>query len=76
MPKMNQTGPRGQGPLTGRGMGNCEGANGFSRCGRACGQRAVLTKEEQLQVLAEKEALMLQSLEEIKKAKKLLSDKK
>ena len=74
MPKMNQTGPKSQGPLTGRGMGNCEGANGLSRCGRVCGQRAVLTKEEQLQVLVGKEALMLQSLEEIKKAKKLLSD--
>ena len=28
MPNENGTGPRGQGPLTGRRLGNCEGANG------------------------------------------------
>jgi hypothetical protein len=27
MPNMNGKGPQGEGPLTGRKMGNCEGAN-------------------------------------------------
>ncbi len=74
---MNQTGPMGQGPLTGRGMGNCAGGQGMSRCGRPCfGRRAILTKEERLQALEGEEALTLRSLEEIKKEKKLLSEEK
>ena len=42
MPKMNGTGPRGQGAGTGRGMGPCEtnkkmGRGCFGRCGQGRG---------------------------------------
>ena len=39
MPKFDQTGPYGQGPMTGRGFGDCQGGNrrriGFRRVGRS-----------------------------------------
>ena len=39
MPNRDQTGPLGQGPLTGRGLGPCGPARGFGRClGRFFGQ--------------------------------------
>ena len=31
MPKFDGTGPKGQGPRTGRGFGNCRGGSGFLR---------------------------------------------
>ncbi len=42
MPNKDKTGPLGQGPLTGRQMGNCKGAsplmNGRGPCGRGLGR--------------------------------------
>ncbi|MCA2001600.1 MAG: DUF5320 domain-containing protein [Chloroflexi bacterium] len=44
MPQQDGTGPNGQGPRTGRGMGNCAGqggsrvGRGLGRGGRGCGQ--------------------------------------
>ncbi len=42
MPNRDKTGPQGQGPLTGRQMGNCKGANplviGRGPCGRGLRQ--------------------------------------
>ncbi len=40
MPKFNGTGPLGCGPMTGRGMGSCQGY------GRCCGRRFYSRKEE------------------------------
>ncbi|MDD4352352.1 MAG: DUF5320 domain-containing protein [Candidatus Gracilibacteria bacterium] len=39
MPNFDGTGPQGQGPLTGRGMGKCAGAKGGG-LGRGMGRRA------------------------------------
>ncbi|NCD01156.1 hypothetical protein EOL94_03635 [bacterium] len=38
MPNMDGKGPQGKGPLTGRGMGNCEGANKDENFGRGMGR--------------------------------------
>lgn len=64
MPARDETGPLGQGSLTGRGLGPCgKGAafrKGFGRgFGYKCWQRPVeLTKEEKLKILkAEKEEI-------------------
>ncbi len=39
MPKLDRTGPQGQGPRTGRGMGNCSGTGGSGRgFGRGMGR--------------------------------------
>ena len=42
MPNLDKTGPSGQGPMTGRGAGNCDGVTsvrGFGRgFGRCCGR--------------------------------------
>lgn len=60
MPNFDQTGPQGQGPMTGRGMGNCAGG---MRRGRGCrngmgyngrfSQRTYLTKGEEVKALEE-----------------------
>jgi len=62
MPKGDGTGPMGQGPRTGRGMGNCEGGMGFRGYGRGCCGgyfgRMFYTKEERSELLkGRKEAL-------------------
>jgi len=65
MPRLDGTGPMGQGPRTGRGMGNCNGGigYGFGR-GYGCGccdgyfGRMFYTKEERNKLLNDrKEAL-------------------
>ena len=57
MPALDKTGPQGQGPMTGRGLGPCGGGKrmGFGRCrgygrglGRYFGWNAPQTKEEKL----------------------------
>jgi len=62
MPRGDGTGPLGQGPRTGRGMGNCEGGMGFRSYGRGCCGgyfgRMFCTKEERSELLKDrKEAL-------------------
>lgn len=83
MPRSDGTGPTGQGPMTGRGLGNCikygvpivagiAAAFGF---GRRRGQRRGFganfenfeSKEDELLVLKEQAKSMESSLEEIKK---------
>lgn len=41
MPNMDKMGPRGKGPATGRGMGNCSDSvrDSVRPCGRGCGRR-------------------------------------
>lgn len=49
MPRFNGTGPRGEGPLTGRGIGHCGDGygSGYGReCGRGFGFRRFFTKKE------------------------------
>ena len=61
MPNRDQTGPNGEGALTGRGLGNCDGARqgygrnfgcGFGRrCGRGFGRFGALTKDDERKIL-------------------------
>ena len=81
MPNMNRTGPRGEGPLTGRGLGPC--GRGFSGRGFGQGFRSgefsqnenrgyePMTKSEQKQLLEEE----IKELEtEIKRLKQIIQE--
>ena len=78
MPKLDGTGPSGQGPKTGRGLGNCGGGRGLGwgrgyGCGGGFFGRMFYTKEEREELLKDR-AVMLE--EELKAVKEELADKK
>ena len=80
MPKLDGTGPMGQGPRTGRGMGNCPGGAGFGwgrgygcGCGGGFFGRMFYTNKERDEMLKDREA-MLES--ELKAVKEELAQKK
>lgn len=79
MPAFDKTGPQGQGPMTGRGMGQCgvrQGMRmGFGRCqgyGRGLGRyfawNAPQTKEEQIEDLQSYKKALQEEIEEVEKA--------
>jgi len=82
MPRGDRTGPNGQGPMTGRGMGFCRGFNtpgfmnqGFGRgrgFGRGFGRAMVMQPQiQEIQMTQENEAKILeQELKEIELEKK------
>jgi hypothetical protein len=80
MPKMNGTGPMGQGPQTGRGMGRCASGERMFWCGRRMmgrgGFKTSLSIEDQLKALDEEEKALLSDLEAVKAEKEALKDKK
>lgn len=54
MPNFNGQGPRGEGPMTGRGMGRCGSERGYSRgqgCGRGFGFRRFFSQKEEVEDL-------------------------
>jgi len=71
MPKLDGTGPTGQGPKTGRGMGNCGGGRGMG-WGRGCGcggglfGRMFYTKEERDEMLKDRETMLENELKAVK----------
>ena len=80
MPGLNGTGPRGQGQMTGRGMGQCNGTQrrGIGRsfgCRRGFFGRSFggffatgrVTKEEEKEILEEEAEALKNELEEVKK---------
>ncbi len=88
MPRLDKTGPQGQGPMTGRGLGNCEDGKGLNnsriglgwgrgnRCGCGCGGlfgRMFYTKGERTELLKDREAMLE---DELKAIKEELTDKK
>ncbi len=77
---MNGTGPMGQGPQTGRGMGRCASGERMFWCGRKMMGRgsfkAPLSSEDQLKALNEEEKALLSDLEAVKAEKEALKDKK
>jgi hypothetical protein len=77
---MNGTGPMGQGPQTGRGMGRCASGERMFWCGRRMlgrdGFKASLSSEDQLKALDEEEKALLTDLEAVKAEKEALKDKK
>ncbi len=66
MPRFDGTGPMGQGPRTGRGMGNCPGGMGYNsgygqeRC------RRFFSKKEEVELLKEEAEILEQDLKAIK----------
>ncbi|MFA5155122.1 MAG: DUF5320 domain-containing protein [Patescibacteria group bacterium] len=80
MPNMNGTGPMGQGPQTGRGMGRCASGERMFWCGRRMmgrgGFKLSLSSEDQLKALDEEEKALLSDLEAVKKEKEALKSQK
>jgi len=73
MPKLDGTGPMGQGPRTGRGMGNCAGGRGMGwgrgygcGCGGGWGGRMFYTKDERDEMLKDREAMLENELKAVK----------
>jgi len=80
MPAFDKTGPQGQGPKTGRGMGSCGGGRGrgmgrgmgFGRCcgrglGRYFGWNAPQTTEEKHKDLESYKKALQEELEDVEK---------
>ena len=68
MPMQDETGPAGQGPRTGRGLGPCGRGGAFRR---GChwfgyGLRARFTKKEEVEMLAEEKKELEAELEAVK----------
>lgn len=78
MPKMNGTGPMGQGPQTGRGQGHCASGERIFWCGRRLmgrgGFKSSLQPQDQLKALEEEEKALLSDLEEVKAEKENLKN--
>jgi hypothetical protein len=76
MPRMDGTGPLGQGSMTGRGMGKC-GGNKRNFGGRGLGiGRSTGSPKNNLQTLEEEEKFFNDKLELIKKDKEALKKQK
>ena len=74
-PKMDGTGPMGQGARTGRGMGPCGAGNGIGRgcCGGyGQGRRRFISPKNELSALENEEKMLLEELEVIKAEKEAL----
>ena len=73
MPKLDGTGPTGQGPKTGRGNGNCSGGRGMGwgrgygcGCGGGLFGRMFYTKEERDEMLKDRETMLENELKAVK----------
>ncbi len=76
MPQLDQTGPRGQGPMTGRGFGSCGGGmrQGWGcRGGYGFGRRFISPKNE-LASLENDEKMLEEELAAIREEKAALKD--
>lgn len=71
MPRLDGTGPMGQGPRTGRGLGNCQGTGcGLGRgLGRGRGRfsfaNKTLTKEEQKKLLLNEKEIIEKEISDL-----------
>lgn len=75
MPKLDGTGPNGQGPGTGRGFGGCRGgmARGYAGCcGQGFGFRRYFSAKNELAALEEDEKLLEDQLAMVKEEKAAL----
>jgi len=67
MPRLDQTGPLGYGPRTGRGMGPCGAGMGWGKgFGRGFGWRRFWTQKEEKEMLADEAQSLEQELKAIK----------
>jgi len=82
MPNLNGTGPMGQGPRTGRGMGNCGflgrmfGRGHCSGCRhrQSCGR--LVSSADELSLLENEEKMLMEQLEIVKNEKEALKSTK
>lgn len=80
MPRIDGTGPRGFGPMTGRGLGPCGSGNarGFGR-GRGLGRFGAgrfISPKNELASLDEEEKALIEELEIVRNEKSALKDQK
>lgn len=75
MPRFDGTGPMGQGPITGRGMGFCGGGfgRGWGFGGRGFGRRFISTKNE-MAALDEEEKILEEELAAVREEKAALKN--
>ena len=79
MPKLDGTGPMGQGAGSGRGMGSCGNSMGIRRgcCGGyGQGRRRFISPKNELSALEDEEKMLLEDLEVIKAEKEALKTQK
>jgi hypothetical protein len=78
MPRMDGTGPLGQGAGTGRGMGSCGAGMGVGRgfCGCGQGRRRFISPKNELSALENEEKMLLEKLEILKAEKEALQAQK
>ncbi|RJQ29023.1 hypothetical protein C4565_02740 [Candidatus Parcubacteria bacterium] len=79
MPKLDTTGPLGQGPMTGRGAGSCNGEKmgrgwGCRGCGRGFGFRRYISPTNKLNTLEEQEKMLEDELVAIREEKAILKN--
>jgi len=72
MPKLDGTGPAGQGAKTGRGMGTCGG--GMMRGCGCYGRRRFISPKNELTALEQEEKMLEEELSAVREEKKALSD--
>jgi len=80
MPRMNGTGPKSQGPQTGRSLGRCANGERMFWCGRRMmggdGFKPSLSPEDRVKVLDEEEKALLADLKAVKAEKEALKSQK
>ena len=83
MPNLDGTGPRGQGPGTGRGLGPCGQGSGFRRGGgrgfrrmATAGLQRPWTAKDETEALVQEEKCLKEELEAVKKAQTDLKKQK
>lgn len=79
MPRIDGTGPMGNGTMTGRGLGTCGNGIRIGNCGRRKGfgfWGSFRSPKNQIQSLEEEEKMILEELEIIKAEKEALKNQK
>ncbi len=77
MPNQDKTGPSGEGPQTGRGLGSCGRGFRRSRCfGLGMGLRRLWSKKNELSTLEEEEKMLKEELQAVREEKEALSAQK
>ena len=72
MPKLDRTGPAGQGPRTGWGFGPCGGGMGWGRWGSGYGFRGFWSAKNENAALGEEEKMLEEELRAIREEKAAL----
>jgi hypothetical protein len=74
MPKLDGTGPMGQGPMTGRGLGPCGGGMRRGCWGGGFGFRRFISPKNELAALEDEEKMLEEELSALREEKAALKD--